>query len=119
MNNKILIVDDSKFMRNYLKQILTNGGFQVIAEAADGDDAVCLFKSASPDIVMLDLNMSRMDGITTLKEIKNYDPNARIVICSAMGQSLLMVEALQLGAIDFIVKPFFDELIPILNRARK
>jgi two-component system, chemotaxis family, chemotaxis protein CheY len=116
MINKVLIADDSMFMRQILKRTLSEGNYQVIAEASDGCEAISLFKKFSPDIVLLDLTMSCKDGMAVLKEIKNLDPNAKVVICSAMGQSKLILEALNYGAKDFIVKPYFNELIPALNK---
>ncbi|WP_026584213.1 response regulator [Bacillus sp. J33] len=116
MSNTVLIADDSMFMRQILKRTLAEGNYQVIAEATDGCEAISLFKEASPDIVLLDLTMTCKNGMTVLKEINNLDPNAKVVICSAMGQSKLIVEALNYGARDFIVKPYFNELIPALNK---
>jgi two-component system chemotaxis response regulator CheY len=116
MGNTVLIADDSMFMRQILKRTLAEGNYQVIAEATDGYEAISLFKEASPDIVLLDLTMTCKNGMTVLKEINNLDPNAKVVICSAMGQSKLIVEALNYGARDFIVKPYFNELIPALNK---
>jgi two-component system chemotaxis response regulator CheY len=116
MINKVLIADDSMFMRQLLNRTLSEGNYQVIAEASDGCEAISLFKEVSPDIVLLDLTMPCKDGLAVLKEIKILDPNAKVVICSAMGQSKLIVEALNYGARDFVVKPYFNELIPALNK---
>ncbi|MCM3404930.1 response regulator [Cytobacillus oceanisediminis] len=115
MINKVLIADDSTFMRQLLRRTLAKGNYQVIAEASDGCEAISLFKEVSPDIVLLDLTMPCKDGLSVLKEIKILDPNAIVVICSSMGQSKIIVEALNYGARDFIVKPNFNELIPTLN----
>jgi two-component system, chemotaxis family, chemotaxis protein CheY len=84
--NKILIVDDSRFIRNLIKNILYKEGYQIFYEASDGSIAVSLFKEKSPDIVLLDLTMPKMDGLAALKKIIEFDPKARVIICSAMGQ---------------------------------
>ena len=101
---KILIVDDAAFMRMMLKDILTKGGFEIAGEAADGNEAVAKYNE--PDLVTLDITMPNKDGIQALKEIKAADPNATCVICSAMGQQSMVIDAIQSGAKDFIVKPF-------------
>lgn len=102
---KILIVDDAAFMRMMLKDILTKEGYEVI-EAADGVDAVDKYKANTPDIVTMDITMPNMDGIQALKEIKKMNGNAKVIMCSAMGQQQMVIEAIQNGAKDFIVKPF-------------
>ena len=103
---KILIVDDAAFMRMMLKDILTKGGFEIAGEAADGVEAVAKYNELKPDLVTLDITMPNKDGIQALKEIKAADPNATCVMCSAMGQQSMVIEAIQSGAKDFIVKPF-------------
>ena len=103
---KILIVDDAAFMRLMLKDILTKGGFEIAGEAADGVEAVAKYNELKPDLVTLDITMPNKDGIQALKEIKAADPNATCVMCSAMGQQSMVIEAIQSGAKDFIVKPF-------------
>ena len=103
---KILIVDDAAFMRMMLKDILTKGGFEIAGEAADGVEAVAKYNELKPDLVTLDITMPNKDGIQALKEIKAADPNATCVMCSAMGQQSMVIEAIQAGAKDFIVKPF-------------
>ena len=102
----ILIVDDAAFMRMMLKDILTKGGFEIAGEAADGVEAVAKYNELKPDLVTLDITMPNKDGIQALKEIKAADPNATCVMCSAMGQQSMVIEAIQAGAKDFIVKPF-------------
>ena len=104
--SKILIVDDAAFMRMMLKDILTKGGFEIAGEAADGVEAVAKYNELKPDLVTLDITMPNKDGIQALKEIKAADPNATCVMCSAMGQQSMVIEAIQSGAKDFIVKPF-------------
>ncbi|MEH7126010.1 response regulator [Bacillus sp. JJ1773] len=116
MSETILIADDSRFLRNLIKNKLHEEGFQVFYEASDGTSAVSLYKEKSPDIVLLDLTMPKMNGIDALKNIIEYDPKANVIICSAMGQNWLIVEAIKLGAKDFIVKPYFNELVPAIRK---
>ncbi|WP_216827977.1 response regulator [Alkalihalobacterium elongatum] len=106
MSGKILIVDDAAFMRMMIKDILTKNGFDVVGEASDGAQAVEKYKELSPDLVTMDITMPEMDGITSLKEIKQIDSNAKVIMCSAMGQQAMVIDAIQAGAKDFIVKPF-------------
>ncbi len=106
MANRILIVDDAAFMRMMIKDILTKNGFEVVGEAGDGAEAVEKFKELKPDLVTMDITMPEMDGITSLKKIKEIDPDAKIIMCSAMGQQAMVIDAIQAGAKDFIVKPF-------------
>ena len=103
---RVLIVDDAMFMRMMLKDILSKNGYEVVGEAANGKEAIEKYKRLRPDLVLLDITMPEMDGITALKEIKHIDPQAVVVVCSAMGQQNMVIEAIQNGAIDFIVKPF-------------
>lgn len=106
MDNKILVVDDAAFMRMMIKDTLKKSGYENIIEAADGELAVQAYKSEKPDLVIMDITMPNKNGLEALKEIKQYDPNAKIVMCSAMGQESMVVEAIRSGAKDFIVKPF-------------
>ena len=103
---RVLIVDDAMFMRMMLKDILSKNGYEVVGEAANGREAIEKYIELRPDLVLLDITMPEMDGITALKEIKHIDPQAVVVVCSAMGQQNMVIEAIQNGAIDFIVKPF-------------
>ncbi len=103
---RILIVDDAAFMRMMLKDILTKAGHEVVGEAENGVVAVEKFKELKPDLVTLDITMPEKDGIAALKDIKAIDPNAKCMMCSAMGQQAMVIEAIQGGAKDFIVKPF-------------
>ncbi|AYD40724.1 response regulator [Clostridium fermenticellae] len=103
---KILIVDDAAFMRMMIKDILEKNGFEVIGEANNGAKAVELYKKEKPDIVTMDITMPDMDGIEAVKAIKAFDPEAKIVMCSAMGQQTMVMDAIKAGARDFIVKPF-------------
>ncbi|WP_084031595.1 response regulator [Anaerobacillus arseniciselenatis] len=108
---RVLIVDDAAFMRMTLKNIMTEAGHDVVGEAGDGIQAIEQYKATQPELVTMDITMPEMDGIEALKEIKNFDPNAKIVMCSAMGQQGMVIEAIQSGAADFIVKPFNAERI--------
>lgn len=103
---RILVVDDAAFMRMMIKDILVKNGFEVCGEATNGAEAVIRYKELQPDLVTMDITMPEMDGITSVKEIKKLDINARIIMCSAMGQQAMVLEAIQAGARDFIVKPF-------------
>ena len=106
MAKRILITDDALFMRVTLKNILTQSGYEVVGEAANGREAVDLYQQLKPDLVTMDITMPEMDGIQALKEIKAFDPGATVIMCTAMGQKNMVVEAVQSGARDFIVKPF-------------
>jgi len=108
---RILIADDSAFMRNNLKMILKQLGYVIAGEAEDGFKAIELYKKLNPDIVTLDITMPNCSGIEALKEIKKSDKNARVIMCSAMGQKYYLEDAFNNGALDFIIKPFKAELI--------
>jgi two-component system chemotaxis response regulator CheY len=103
---RVLIVDDSAFMRKNLSEILTRAGFEVIGEADDGIAAIEKFKNLRPDVISLDITMPKMDGLETLRKIKEIDGNVKAVMCSSMGQPYYKQEASRLGAVDFIIKPF-------------
>lgn len=103
---KILIVDDTLFMRTLLKNILFSGGHTIAGEAADGDDAIEKYKELKPDLVTMDVVMPKMNGIEALKGIKALDPNARVVMCTAVGQEQMVKLAIKSGARGYIVKPF-------------
>lgn len=106
MAKNILICDDAAFMRMMIKDILTKNGYNVAGEAENGLKAVEKYNETKPDLVMMDITMPEMDGIQALKKIKETDPNATVIMCSAMGQQAMVIEAIQSGAKDFIVKPF-------------
>lgn len=108
---KILITDDAAFMRMQLKDMVTKLGHEVIGEAENGQVAVEQYKQLKPDLVTMDITMPEMDGVTALTEIKKVDPNATVIMCSAMGQQGMVVDAIRAGAKDFIVKPFTVERI--------
>lgn len=103
---KVLIVDDAAFMRMMIKDILEKNGYEVIGEGNNGLKAVELYKKERPDIVTMDITMPEMDGIQAVKAIREFDPQAKIVMCSAMGQQTMVMDAIRAGAKDFIVKPF-------------
>lgn len=111
MDKKILIVDDAAFMRMMIKDTLTKNGYENLIEAADGEIAVQMYKAEKPDLVLMDITMPNKNGLEALKEIKELDSNAKIVMCSAMGQESMVVEAIRSGAKDFIVKPFKAERV--------
>ncbi|OHB28659.1 MAG: hypothetical protein A2X84_06325 [Desulfuromonadaceae bacterium GWC2_58_13] len=117
MGLRVLIVDDALFMRNMLKDVFLKAGYEVIGEAADGIEAVELYRRLRPDLVTMDIVMPRKSGIEALQEICAEHPEARIVMCSAMGQEALILEAVQAGARDFIVKPFKeDKVLEVVRR---
>lgn len=106
MAKNILICDDAAFMRMMIKDILTKNGYNVAGEAENGAKAVEKYNELKPDLVLMDITMPEMDGIQALKNIKAADPNATVIMCSAMGQQAMVIESIQAGARDFIVKPF-------------
>ncbi len=107
---KILLVDDAAFMRMRCSKLLTEHGFEV-AEAENGQEAIAMYQSYQPDLVLMDITMPVMDGITATREIKNIDPDAKVVMVSALGQQTMVIEAIKAGAKDFVVKPFEPEKI--------
>ncbi len=114
---KILITDDAAFMRMILKDILVKNGHTII-EATNGLDAIKKYKDEKPNLVTMDITMPEMDGIEALKQIKNFDPNANVIMCSAMGQQAMVIESIQAGAKDFIVKPFQqDRVLDAITKA--
>ena len=111
MGKGILLVDDAAFMRMMLKDILVKAGYEVLGEAENGAKAVEKYKELNPDLVIMDITMPEMDGIEAVKEIKKNSPDATVIMCSAMGQQAMVIEAIQSGAKDFIVKPFQTDRI--------
>lgn len=103
---RVLIVDDAAFMRMMIKDILEKNGYEVVGEANNGIKAVEMFKKETPDVVTMDITMPDMDGIEAVKAIRQIDPNAKVIMCSAMGQQTMVMDAIRAGARDFIVKPF-------------
>ncbi len=111
MAKRVLVVDDAVFMRMMIKDILEKNGFEVAAEASNGIEAVEAYKEKKPDITTMDITMPEMNGIEAVKSIRKIDSDARIIMCSAMGQQSLVMEAIQAGARDFVVKPFQAERV--------
>jgi two-component system, chemotaxis family, chemotaxis protein CheY len=103
---RVLVVDDASFMRMMLKNILVGSGYEVAGEAENGAKAIDQYKNIKPDLVIMDIIMPEMGGIDAVREIVKVNPSAKILMCSSMGQQSLVVEAIQAGAKDFIVKPF-------------
>ena len=103
---RVLVVDDAVFMRKVVSDALAKGGHEVIGEAANGQEAVDQFQSLKPEVMTLDITMPEKDGLTALREIIAMDPQARVVMCSALGQETKVLEAIKAGAKDFVVKPF-------------
>lgn len=114
---RILVVDDAKFMRLTLTKILEDANHEVVSEAENGRDAIELYNQFKPDLVTMDVTMPEMNGLDALREIKRNHPEARIIMCSAMGQQKMVVEAITAGAKDYIVKPFDgSRVIDAVNR---
>jgi two-component system, chemotaxis family, chemotaxis protein CheY len=108
---KVLITDDALFMRMQLKDIISQLGHEIIGEAENGLDAVNKVIELQPDIITMDITMPEMNGVEAVKEIKKTNPSAKVIMCSAMGQQSMVLEAIQAGAIDFVVKPFNSERV--------
>jgi two-component system, chemotaxis family, chemotaxis protein CheY len=111
MANGILIVDDAAFMRMMIKDVLSKNGFEICGEAENGSKAIEKYREFNPELVIMDITMPEVDGIQAVKEIKKINGSAKIIMCSAMGQQAMVIEAIQAGAKDFIVKPFQAERI--------
>lgn len=106
MPKRILIADDAAIMRAMIKNILTDNGFEVVGEAADGQQAVDMYLELKPDIMTMDIVMPKLDGVNAVKTILGQDPTAKIVMCSSLGQQQMVVDAIRAGAKAFITKPF-------------
>ncbi len=117
MAKNVLICDDAAFMRMMIKYVLTKNGYNVAGEAENGLKAVEKYGEVHPDLVLMDITMPEMDGIAALKKIKSMDPSASVIMCSAMGQQAMVIESIQAGARDFIVKPFqADRIIEAVKK---
>ena len=114
---RVLVADDASFMRQMIRDIIEPEGFEVVGEASDGVEVMEMFKELQPDLVMLDIVMPKRSGMDAVRELVALDPQARIVMCSALGQEALVMEAMQAGAKDFIVKPFKPDAV--LNTLKK
>lgn len=111
MGKRVLIIDDAAFMRMMIRDILMRDGYEVIGEGVNGKDGFEKYTELKPDLVTLDITMPEIDGLTCLKNIKAYDGNANVIMVSAMGQQAMVIEAIQNGAKDFLVKPFQKERV--------
>jgi len=114
MGKRILIVDDAAFLRMQLKKIFTEAGATVVGEAANGEECIEKYEKLKPDLVTMDITMPDMDGITALKILKKKHPDAKVVMCSSMGQPEKFIQCIQEGALDFIVKPFQNDRVEAL-----
>jgi two-component system, chemotaxis family, chemotaxis protein CheY len=114
---RVLVVDDAAFMRMMVKDILSKNGYEIVGEAENGLKAIEKWQELKPDLTTMDITMPEMDGISAVKEIKKIDANAKVIMCSAMGQQAMVIEAIQAGARDFIVKPFQPDRV--LEAVRK
>lgn len=115
--SKIMIVDDAQFMRMRINKLLTRHGYEVI-EAEDGEAAVQTYRSSQPDAVLMDITMPRKDGLVALSEIRKFDPQAKVIMLTALGQQAMVLEAMKAGAKDFLVKPYDpDRVVKTLQKA--
>lgn len=118
MTRNILIADDTAFMRVYIRETLTKAGFLVVGEASDGESAIAMYRQKQPDLIVLNLVMPNTSGIDTLREIKAWDPDAKVLVCSALAQAPTVVSAIKSGACEFLAKPFDPQrLVDTLYRA--
>jgi two-component system chemotaxis response regulator CheY len=116
MSHSVLIADDAAYMREMLRDILSQGGYEIAAEASDGDEAVQAYREHSPDLVTLDIVMPRKSGLDALREIIALDPGANVIICSALGQEALVKDMMSAGAKGYLVKPFKpDQVLEVVG----
>jgi two-component system chemotaxis response regulator CheY len=116
MSHSVLIADDAAYMREMLRDILSQGGYEIAAEASDGDEAVQAYREHSPDLVTLDIVMPRKSGLDALREIMAIDPGASVIICSALGQEALVKDMMSAGAKGYLVKPFKpDQVLEVVG----
>ena len=117
MINKVLVADDASFVRMMIRQVLTRLGHSNILEAENGFEAINLYKANKPALTILDIAMPELDGLSALKEIISFDPTAKVIMCSAVSHETIVWEALEIGAVDFVAKPFrSDELGKIITK---
>jgi two-component system, chemotaxis family, chemotaxis protein CheY len=115
---RVLVVDDAAFMRKMVGDALTGGGHEIVGEAGDGAEAVARYQELRPEVTTLDITMPEKDGLEALREIIELDPDARVVMCSALGQESKVLESIKLGAKDFVVKPFqADRVLEAVGKA--
>ena len=115
---RVLVVDDAAFMRKMVSDALSKGGHEVVGEAGNGLEAIAQFQALKPDLMTLDITMPEKDGLSALADIMAADPSARVVMCSALGQESKVLEAIKLGAKDFVVKPFqADRVLEAVGKA--
>jgi two-component system chemotaxis response regulator CheY len=115
---RVLVVDDAAFMRKMVTDALSKGGHEVVGEAGNGNEAIAQFQALKPDLMTLDITMPEKDGLAALADIMAADPSAKVVMCSALGQESKVLEAIKLGAKDFVVKPFqADRVIEAVGKA--
>jgi two-component system chemotaxis response regulator CheY len=118
MAKKILLVDDANIIKLMLRKILVEGGYEIAGEASTGEEAVKKYTELRPDLVTMDITMNGMGGINALKAIREIDPNAKVIMCSAMGQKYLVMDAIKAGAVNFIMKPFEpDRVLEAVEKA--
>jgi two-component system chemotaxis response regulator CheY len=117
MSKRVVVVDDAVFMRNVIKDIFTAAGFEVIGEASNGLEAVERYQELKPDLITMDIVMPFRSGIDATREIIKSDPKAVVLMCSALGQESLVMEAIEAGATDFVVKPFrAEDVLAVVNK---
>jgi two-component system chemotaxis response regulator CheY len=117
MGKSVLVVDDAAFMRMKIIKLLTDNGFTVVDEAGNGEEAVVKYQQHKPDLVIMDITMPVMDGIAAITEIKKVDDGAKIIVCSAMGQQNMVIQAIKSGAKDYVLKPFQpDRVLEAVNK---
>lgn len=109
--HKIMLVDDAAFVRLALEKILSDNNYEVVAQAATGVEAIQMYKEVKPDLVIMDITMPEMSGIDAVRSIREFDPEAKIIMCSAMGQQSKILDAMTAGASDFIVKPYKEDRV--------
>ena len=115
---RVLVVDDAAFMRKMLSDTLVKAGHEVVGQAANGQEGVDQFRALRPDLTTLDITMPEVDGLSALRQILSFDPTARVIMCSALGQESKVLESVKSGAKDFIVKPFnADRVVEAVSRA--
>lgn len=119
MSCRIMLVDDSTFMRNYERKIIEDAGFEVVAEAANGNEAIIMYTQYKPDVVLMDITMPEVNGLVALKTIIGLYPDAKLIMCSAMGQEVYIMDSIEAGAKGFLVKPFQPaDLVEAIYKAR-